>query len=159
MNKTITIKSNTQKSTAITEIKKLPLEPLHEVVIRKAAEDITARQRRLYWLWQTEIAKCNGTDSEWEHREYKKKYLITIYRRDDPDFESMLQAINNVLKEGHRTDFQRLKEYVLEKTSIMDASKEQMSEYLKLIQVDATMAGVRLTDPELHGMDEKLGGK
>jgi len=155
MKKTIILKSIKQLNNAIAVLKEVTFDPIHEVIIRPSKASITVRQRSLWFLWMGEIADYHGEDKADMHRQYKKKYLIDIYRRDDTEFGMMLEAINQVYREGRRTDGDKLRDYVLAKTSIMDASKAQMSELLQTVEVEATMKGVVLTNPADCGLGDR----
>jgi hypothetical protein len=152
MNKKITIKTIEQQKHAVACVLDLPFDPVHVVTIAPDKESITSKQRRLWFKWMGEIADKFGEDKNDAHLRYKKQYLIDIYRRDDPEFNMMLEAVNQVYRGGNRTDGELLKDYIIKKTSITDASKVQMSELLKLVEVDATMKGVSLTNPDLYGL-------
>ena len=53
------------------------------VRINQTPDERSAAQNRLYWKWIGEIRRKTGQDEDSLHYEFKKKFLIYIYRRDD----------------------------------------------------------------------------
>jgi len=149
MQKTITILGDKQKDNALHIIQHLPYDEVHEVIIQLHKESLSSRQRRLYWLWLTEIANDRGETKEDMHTNYKGKFLTRIFYRDKATYAAMCDAIKKVrTREGMETEYNALKQEVTRLTSITDANVDQMREYLTEIDQDATMAGVTLTRPE-----------
>lgn len=148
MNKQIIITGEPQRANAIATIEKLPLTTVHVVNIKEHKEGLSSRQRRLYFKWLGEICEEFGEDKDDLHLDYKGRYLVKIYRRDDPEFEAMCEAVNEMHRQGMKTDSVVLHKWIVKHTSIMDASTAQMSEYMKAIEVEATMKGVALTHPD-----------
>lgn len=102
------------------------------VIVSDNQEDYTSAQRRLYFKWCTQFAKHQGDDDKSIHTYFKKTFLIDIYRRDDAGFAAMCDAIAALRKtepEQHRA----IGEGVIKLTSITNASKAQMTEYLDKI--------------------------
>lgn len=153
--KTIYIKSEVQRKTALGYIEDLPISPVHVVEIKEYKEPLSGRQRRLYFKWLEEIAKHRGEDYKELHLKYKEDYLINIFIRDDESFSAMYETIREVYRKGMKTDAVLLRKWVVEHTSITDTDTKQMSEYMKCIEVEATMSGVSLTHPEEY--DVNLG--
>ena len=113
-----------------------------EVVIRDQRNDYSAAQRQTYWMWVGEICKFTGDDDNDKHLDLKKRFLVPIYRRDDPDYEQMMQA---VIASGNA----KIGRGVVGLTSITEASRAQMSEYMDRVQRHAAHdMGVVLTMPE-----------
>lgn len=113
-----------------------------EVVIRDQRNDYSAAQRQTYWMWVGEICKFTGDDDDDKHLDLKKRFLVPIYRRDDPDYEEMMQA---VIASGSA----KLGRGVIGLTSITDASRSQMNEFMDRVQRHAAQdMGLVLTVPE-----------
>jgi len=155
MEKTIYVKSEVQRKTAMDYLADLPIDPVHVVDIKEYKELLSGRQRRLYFKWMGEIAEKLGDDKAGMHLFYKEKYLIDIYVRDDEGFAAMYESVRNVYRAGLHTDALQIRSEIVKRTSITDANTKQMSEYLNCIDVDATMKGCVLTIPEAY--DVNLG--
>jgi hypothetical protein len=122
----------------------------YEVSIRTANETLSGKQRRLYWTWMTDIEKSGitGNTKDDMHEFYKYKFLVGIYCRADEQYNQMVDAVREVRK----TDPKRaniLRDQIVVLTSITDANKDQMREYLSLIDNHAQVEiGVTLSRPE-----------
>jgi hypothetical protein len=108
-----------------------------QVTITPEKEEITAAQRRTYWMWLTEIGNELGDTKEYYHRFYKKEFLVNIYRRDDEGYEAMIQAWIAAKKHLSAADAKVMGEWILDNTSITGASRAQMSEFLESIKIHA----------------------
>ncbi len=53
------------------------------VVIDQKQDDRSTAQNRLMWMWLGQIEKKTGQDKDSLHYEFKKRFLIYIYRRDN----------------------------------------------------------------------------
>ena len=126
----------------------LPLEPLHEVIIRPHKKDRTVAQNSLMWLWFTHLAGERGETKDDIHLEYKKKYLVNIYERDDPDYAAMIEAVRNVYRKGMKEDAELLHDRIAHLTSTTTATVEQFTEYLDDIDRDAIKKQISLPRPE-----------
>ena len=144
MKKKIIIKSDELKNRAELIIHHLPLTPVHEVLIREYKTDISSEQRGLYFKWLTERANEFGSTKEDEHRECKRRFLVPIYERDDPEYRNMMESLREVEGAAYDVIFNK----IVELTSITKASVKQMSEYMTDIEKDSAVFGVALTHPE-----------
>lgn len=102
------------------------------VTVSEKGEDYTAAQRRLYWSWMTQFAKHQGDDQDSVHHDFKRRFLIAIYRRDDAGFAAMCDAIA-ALKDNEPDQHRAIGEQVIKLTSITKATKVQMSQYMDSI--------------------------
>lgn len=108
-------------------------EPL-VVRISNKQEQRTHAQNRLYWLWLSDFARHTGNDKDTLHHEFKYKYLISIYMRDDPEFNEMALSIKNLKNIlGETEQFKAIRDGVIRQTSTTKANTKQMTEYLNCI--------------------------
>ena len=118
------------------------------VAIDQKQNDRSAAQNRLYWKWLGEIEKKNGTHKDQLHFEFKKKFLIYIYRRDDQQFAEMCHAIAKV-KQSEPDEYKAIGEQVIRLCSTTKATVKQMTEYLNYVHDFAvTQLHVYLTVPD-----------
>lgn len=121
--------------------------PLRVVIDRKQ-DDRSAAQNRLYWKWIGEIRRKTGQDEDSLHYEFKKKFLIYIYRRDDQQFAEMCHAIAKV-KQSEPDEYKAIGEQVIRLCSTTKATVKQMTEYLGYVHDFAvTQLHVHLTVPD-----------
>lgn len=118
------------------------------VVIDQKQDDRSTAQNRLYWMWLGQIERKNGTDKDQLHYEFKKKFLIYIYRRDDQDFAEMCHAIAKV-KHSEPDEYETIGKQVIRLCSTTKATVKQMTEYLNYVHDFAvTQLNVFLTVPD-----------
>ncbi len=124
-------------------------EPL-VVNISTKMEKRTHAQNRLYWLWLSDLARETGNDKETLHFNFKYKYLISIYMRDDPEFNEMalsIKELKNIL--GETDIFKAIRDGVIRETSTTKANTKQMTEYLNNIFDECVVKhGIRLKVPD-----------
>lgn len=121
-------------------------QPLHVHVTSKQ-DSRTVAQNRLYWMWLGQIEKRTGNDKDNLHFEFKKKFLITIYERDDQGFAEMCHAIKS-LKQSQSEQYAAIAKGVIHETSTTKMTVKQFTEYLNAIH-DYSLAqlGIMLTVP------------
>ena len=118
------------------------------VVIDQKQDDRSAAQNRLYWMWLGQIEKKNGTHKDQLHFEFKKRFLIFIYRRDDQEFEEMCLAIS-ALKQSQSEQFKAVAKGVIREASTTRATTKQFTEYLNCVHdFTVTRLGIHLTVPD-----------
>ena len=118
------------------------------VVIDQKQDDRSTAQNRLMWMWYGQIEKKTGQDKDSLHYEFKKKFLIYIYRRDDQQFAEMCHAIAKV-KKSEPDEYKAIGEQVIRLCSTTKATVKQMSEYLNYVHDFAvTQLQVYLTVPD-----------
>lgn len=118
------------------------------VVIDQKQDDRSTAQNRLYWMWLGQIERKNGTEKDELHYEFKKKFLIYIYRRDDQQFAEMCDSIAKV-KQSEPDEYKAIGEQVIRLCSTTKATVKQMTEYLNYVHDFAvTQLHVHLTVPD-----------
>lgn len=147
----LTIISLEVKNRAVEIIKGLPLDVVHEVVIREHKKDRSAEQNALYWQWLTIIGNELGESKEDVHERYKDGFLVHIYERDNPEYAEMVQALREVWKHGMRTEAVSLRKKIVALTSTTTATVKQMGEYMTEIERHAASLAIRLPQPEERG--------
>lgn len=138
------------------------LEPNQEIIVsvKKATKTELRRsaQNRLYWAWITNMSKATvneyaGWSKEDWHFEMKKRFLVPIFERDEPEYALTIETLRTVYRTGMKQESERLHKYVVKETSTTQASVQQFSEYLTEIQRFCGMAGIWLrTDEALMQM-------
>lgn len=118
------------------------------VVVDQKQDDRSTAQNRLMWMWLGQIEKKTGQDKDSLHYEFKKKFLIYIYRRDDQQFAEMCHAIAKV-KQSEPDEYKAIGEQVIRLCSTTKATVKQMTEYLNYVHDFAvTQLHVHLTVPD-----------
>lgn len=126
------------------------LEEKKPLVVRidQKQDDRSTAQNRLYWMWLGQIEKKNGTHKDQLHFEFKKRFLIFIYRRDDQEFAETCKAIA-MLKQNEREEYRVIAEQVIRLCSTTKLSVKQMTEYLDCVHdFTVTQLGIHLTVPD-----------
>lgn len=148
MKQTIILISAEHKYRAMRVIEALPMDVLHEVVIREHKKDRSKDQNSLYWKWLTVIGNELGESKEAVHEDMKGMFLCNIYERDNPDYAEMLQTLRAVYREGMRDESLSLHKKIIALTSTTTATVSQMSEYMACIEHHAASLAIRLPFPE-----------
>ncbi|MEQ1411543.1 recombination protein NinB [Acinetobacter indicus] len=118
------------------------------VMIDQKQDDRSTAQNRLYWMWLGQIERKTGQDKDSLHYEFKKKFLIYIYRRDDQDFAEMCDAIARV-RQSEPDEYETIGKQVIRLCSTTKLSVKQMTEYLNYVHDFAVVRlGVHLTVPD-----------
>lgn len=158
--RTIIIKSERDKVYCQSLITQMPVDGSETVVTKKTDSSSTARQRRLQWLWYTEVVASGlGQDDTKDdvHIRSKWKFARPILLRDDEVFSILYQAFISAISphEAHKKS-QYAKEFTDQYISTERLSKRQRAEYLTEFQRFWIGQGVELTDPDMQGVDLKL---
>lgn len=124
----------------IAEISALPLSPVHEVSIKEHKRNRSAEQNAFYWEVVTVLADHFGYIKDDMHEELKRRFLATIFVRDDEGYASMWSAVESVPEPEKSI----LMAEVLRLTSTTKASVKQMTEFLEDVIRLASENGVRL---------------
>ena len=118
------------------------------VTIKPQSTKRSINQNALYWDWLTEVQNKIGQDKEDLHFEFKKKFLISILRRDDEGYAEMCYAIT-LLKQSESEQYEAVANGVIRETSTTRLNTKQFTEYLGLIQAYASKElGVFLRSPD-----------
>ena len=148
MKHTFTIRTPEVKKTAMDFISMMPIEPLHEVIVREHKKDRSAAQNSLYWYWLTMIGGEWGLTKDEVHKHYKAQLLVRIYERDDPEYGAMIESVRKVSQSGMKDDAQHLMNMIVDLTSTTKATVKQFTEFLNDIEKDAMGKGIVLPHPE-----------
>ncbi|NIE95172.1 hypothetical protein F3J02_01515 [Acinetobacter sp. Tr-809] len=118
------------------------------VTISPQEKDRSKAQNRLYWLWMAQWSKHQGTDKDYEHLLFKKKFLARIYDRDDVgQYRNTFAAVRK-LKEEQHSMYQQVADGLNELISTKDASIAQFTEYLNDIHAFCLKQGCYLETPD-----------
>lgn len=118
------------------------------VTIKPQSTKRSLNQNALYWDWLAEVQNKTGQDKEDLHFEFKKKFLISILRRDDEGYAEMCHAIT-LLKQSESEQYEAVANGVIRETSTTRLNTKQFTEYLGLIQAYASKElGVFLRSPD-----------
>lgn len=104
------------------------------VIVKPFAPNITDAQRGLYWTWMTDIGNEFGDTKDYYHDEFKKMFLISIFRRDDEKYEAAVQAVVKTRAAGLIEEADTIARQIYHMTSITRADKKQMAEYMEQIK-------------------------
>jgi len=157
------IDSTRQKTYCKSLIDEMPEDGSMTVEIKKAGMDSTAKQRRLNWLWCTEIAQSGlGADDTKEDVYTRAKYQFArpILLRDSETFGAIFAGFEIVIKD-YDTEVKRqcYMEFSRDYISTEQMTKRQRAEFLTDLQGYWIRKGVNLTDPATQGLDKYLGFK
>ena len=131
------------------------------IIIKNTDISSTAKQRRLQWLWSSEIARSGlGQDDTKEdvHIRAKLMFAHPILMRDDEVYPLLYNAFKETVKTSENYAFY-IKDFANQYISAERLSRKQRAEYLRDIQAYWTDKGANLTDPSLQGLDQFLGYK
>ena len=157
--KIIIIDSERRKRYCKSIIEEMPLDGSQTVVFKNTGVSSTEKQRRLQWLWMTEISQSGvGQDDTKEdvHIRAKLMFCHPILMRDDTTYPILYNAFKKTVQTSERYSF-FIREFADQYISTERLSRKQRAEYLTDIQNYWTDKGVSLTDPALQGLDENLG--
>lgn len=125
------------------------------VEIKKTAMDSTAKQRRLQWLWYTEVANSGlGQDDDKAavHIRAKWQFARPIWLRDDEVFGIIYNEFIKTIT-GSVTYSEFCRDFAKRWISTESMARKQRAEYLTEFQRYWIGKGVELTDPSLQGVD------
>ena len=151
MKKTIVIKGIIQKKNAMEYINNIPLEPVHEVIIKPWKETLSDRQRRFYWVWIDLVAKGFGYSNDECHRTMKGLYLFPImlkYPEDYPEINRLVEQVKTIREKGLQVEADQIARDIAKLVSITMAKVPHMGEYLDEISALAKDNNITLPYPE-----------
>ena len=157
----IIINSIRQKTYCKTLIDEMPDDGSITITVKKTDNSATAAQRKLQWLWNTEISQSGlGQDDTKEsvHTRAKLMFAHPILMRDDEVYPLLYNAFKRAVETKENYAYY-IKDFANQYISTERLTRHQRAEYLRDIQSYWTEKGVLLTDPSLQGLDEFLGGK
>ena len=159
--KTIIIDSDRQKTFCQTMLSELPVDGSMTVTIKNTAVDPTAKQRRLQWLWNTEVAHSGlGQDDDKEAVHVRAKWMFCrpILLRDDSFFGLIYKKFMEVVA-GKETKPELCQIFAQDYISTEKLNRKQRSEYLQEFQRFWVSKGCNLTEPSLQGLDLECYGR
>jgi len=152
---TVIITSEQNKTYCQNLINELPDDGSYTIEIKKTKKDSTSKQRRLQWLWYTELSQSGlgrNDTKEGCHLTAKWQFCRPILLRDCETFPIFFNPFMKVTQyaEG-KSNLTKLftRDYI--STEIL--SRVQRAEYLTNFQDYWTRKGVNLANPELQGLD------
>lgn len=104
-------------------------EEVLEVVIQPENRKRSLAQNRLYWMWLTQASKQWGSSEDDLHVDFKRRFLLKIYYRDDGQFAEMCDSIKT-LQTLDLQKYESIASEVIKLVSTTKANDKQMSEYL-----------------------------
>lgn len=118
------------------------------ISVKPWKSDRTLSQNALYWLWVTEIGKEMGLDKDEVHTMLKGKLLVSILKRDDPDYMAMILSVEKVQQAELFKEARLLKKKIVALTSTTALNVKQMTEYLEDVEMFAAEHNIGLPFPE-----------
>lgn len=111
-------------------------------------ENRSAKQRRLQWLWNTEIGNFMGHGKDEIHLMMKERFAVPIFTRDDQQYAEMVESVKAVRRAGMNREADALKREIIKRTSTEDFSVKQCAEYLTEIERFSVDIGATITFPD-----------
>ena len=142
------IRNEADRNRAVEIVKRVPIDPPQEIEIREWKKNRSSSQHRLYWQWNTVIAAELGETKEEVHERNKERFLVPIMWRDDANYSEMIGYIQEVHKQGMKSQAWALKRQVVRLTTTTQLNVMQFTEYLNEIEADARNLGIVLPHPE-----------
>jgi len=155
MKKTLKIKNELVRKNAINLVNIIPLDKLHEVIIRPYSETLLQKQRALYWRW---VRQYMAPDFGYEnykdlHVELKEQFLVPVLIEHDEGYSDMVDAVISVRRTNPDLA-DTLKKKIIQLTSIRDegmVTKLVMSMYMKAVEIHSNKMGCFLPRPGEDG--------
>jgi len=152
---TIIIISDQNKRYCKTRIDETKADGTNEVIFKKVDKSPTGKQRRLQWLWNTEVALSGiGPDDDKNDVHIRAKYQFArpILLRDD-EIYGVIDAYFHETVQNAEERGALIKEFARDYIHTEKLNKKQRAEYLTEFQKYWTFKGVNLTDPAAQGLD------
>ncbi|HCH27003.1 MAG TPA: hypothetical protein DEV38_07480 [Psychrobacter sp.] len=122
-------------------------EEVLEVVIQPESRKRSLATNRLYWMWVTQAANEWGDTKDGVHHNFKRRFLLKIYYRDDTQFAAMCDSIK-ALETLDSQKYRDISGEVINLTSTTKATDKQMGEYLDDIYRFCYAQGLFLLIPD-----------
>lgn len=119
------------------------LEPNTEIVVsvKKATQEQLRKSsaNRLMWAWLTDMQNTDvneyaGMTKEAWHFEMKKRFLVPIYERENPEFALTVEMIRTVYRANLKAEANHLFESIVREASTTTATVQEFAEYLTCIE-------------------------
>ncbi len=153
--KEIIIDSDQKKLFCKSMIEEMIADGSETIVFKKTDKSPTAKQRRLQWLWNTEVANSGigGNDTKnGVHLTAKWQFCRPILLRDCDIFPILYNHFMKVTELAENRPAMA-KEFTNQYISTERLTKHQRAEYLTEFSRFWNSKGVCLTDPGLQGLD------
>lgn len=144
MKQTIVIHTAEHRNLAKAVIDCLPLDVVHDVVIREHKRNRSMEQNRFYRAILTIIANELGMTPDALAKDYKGRFLSHIYERDVPEYAEMIETVREVWRSGAKAQAEKLNKHIVNMTSTTTATVPQMQEYLDCIIHHANSLAIKL---------------
>jgi hypothetical protein len=118
------------------------------VTIQKHENSRTDAQRRLIWLWNSQIGDSLGWTKDEVHFFMKEKFSIPIFTRDNPGFSLMIDSVKQIKISGQLREYINIKAEVIKLVSTNDYNIRQGAEHLTDMERFAADKSITLTHPE-----------
>lgn len=143
------LNSDSVRANCIAFLSQIPSDGSKEVTINDVKEKRSQGQRRLQWMWYTDIAKEQGYQPEFIRDYYMRKFAVRIFYRDDINGSAdTLDAIRDLKARGMNEHYEALIHGFVKNISSNSFSVKQNKEYLDLVYHDAIEKGLVLKVPE-----------
>ena len=147
MQKSFIIRDEGGRIAALLFIEEAPLDKPLEVSVCEYKPNRSAAQRRLQWLWNTQLGNHLGLTKDEIHLMIKEKFAVPIFTRDDQGYAEMVESVKAVRRAGMNRDADALKREIVKRTSTEDFSVAQAAEYLTEMERFAAEKGAAITYP------------
>lgn len=149
-----TITSPSDRIEVLKVIEELPEDERWTVKVSKFDDSRSGGQRRLNWLWNTEIGNYYGWSPERVHEYFKERYLINIKKRDD-NFLALVRAINLIDRDSE--EYEKAARAIAREITTTNLKWRENSEFLTRIKNFALHEGIPITIPKQDELDWLLG--
>jgi hypothetical protein len=119
-----------------------------EVIVREHKRKREVIQNSLYWRWISYACEKLGMLKEDLHVDLKRRLLVPIYERDDPQYCEMILTLRRLYTDGFKEDSKKLFEQIVKLTSTTSANTKQFAEYLREFERDMASKGIVLPRKE-----------
>lgn len=156
------ILENEQRRTFVSNlILEQPVDGSVTVEIKKTDMSSTAKQRRLQWRWNGEVAASGlgwNDTKEGVHITAKWMFAKPILLRDNAVFgviyEGFSAMVQDISEQDRKSFWREFTEYYI---STEQMTRRQRAEYLREFEMYWRGKGVDLSIPSMQGLDENLG--
>ena len=122
---------------------------LIDVIVSDHKADRTAAQRRLQYMWYTDIAKHQGHTIEYIRDYYMRKFAVNIFYRDDINCSAdTLDALKDLKARGMIQHYEALLHGFVKNITTNSFTTSQNREYLDSVFMHASDNGIALRVPD-----------
>jgi len=151
MKKTIIIRDEQLRKRALTIIDRIPLDAVHEVIVKPHRTSRSSQQNSLYWMWNALIGDELGYTKDEMHDLNRKQFGLSIAAEKDDWIKSEWERIDLIADKLQRHN--ELMAFVVHVVHTPSFDIEEMRYYLNDIDQFAISMGIPLPVPQnLHLM-------